>query len=138
MEQQKAAFISWVKEHKKQLIIAGISATAIIGTILAVRNRKELVKLSESLCDLIKKHNGKCNITSATEEILPSAVDTSHFPEIHVTKNTNTVPFEVSSHIRNLSNGRQASAKKIATAVENGYVLEPGQTWVDSYTKGRI
>lgn len=45
-------------------------------------------------------------------------------------------PFDVCDHIRKLPNGWHASAEKIMTAAEYGYNLKPGQTWVDSYTKG--
>ena len=38
-----------------------------------------------------------------------------------------------SKHIRNLSEGQNASAEKIATAEANGFKLEDGQTWVDEY-----
>jgi hypothetical protein len=47
-------------------------------------------------------------------------------------------PFDVSEHLRNLHIGWQASATKIATAAEHGIDLQPGQTWVDSFTKGGI
>jgi len=43
--------------------------------------------------------------------------------------------FDVSKHIRNLHEGWEASATKIATAAEHNYNLQPGQTWVDSFTK---
>lgn len=38
-----------------------------------------------------------------------------------------------SKHIRNLPEGQNASAEKIATAEANGFKLEDGQTWVDEY-----
>ena len=36
MEENQKGFIAWVKAHKKQLIVAGISITAIIGVILGI------------------------------------------------------------------------------------------------------
>ena len=48
------------------------------------------------------------------------------------------VPQEIKSHIRNLPKGWNASAEKLAIAAEKGYLLLPGQTWVDSYTRNRI
>ncbi|MDY4346612.1 hypothetical protein SPD57_09255 [Streptococcus sp. BJSWXB6CM1] len=38
-----------------------------------------------------------------------------------------------SKHIRNLPEGHNASAEKIATAEEHGFSLGEGQTWVDDY-----
>ena len=45
-------------------------------------------------------------------------------------------PHDVSKHIRNLPYGFKASTEKIATAGENGYVLNEGQTWVKNYRTG--
>ena len=42
MEEQKKTCITWVKEHKKELIIAGVSVSAIILTILGLKNQKAL------------------------------------------------------------------------------------------------
>jgi hypothetical protein len=42
----------------------------------------------------------------------------------------------VSEHIRNLPPGCNASQEKIESATDHGYSLEPGQTWVESYTTG--
>lgn len=38
-----------------------------------------------------------------------------------------------SKHIRNLAEGQNASAEKIASAEANGFNLKEGQTWVDEY-----
>lgn len=38
-----------------------------------------------------------------------------------------------SKHIRKLPNGQKASPEKIATAKENGFDLQSGETWVDDY-----
>ena len=49
MEENQKGFIAWVKAHKKQLIIAGISITAIIGVILGIKNKKTLDELWKAL-----------------------------------------------------------------------------------------
>ena len=36
-------------------------------------------------------------------------------------------------HKRKLPDGWKASPEKIATAKENGFDLQPGETWVDDY-----
>ena len=46
-------------------------------------------------------------------------------------------PIDVTEHIRNLPEGWHASEKKIASAAEHGYNLQPGQTWVENYTKNK-
>lgn len=40
---EKHKFVNWVKDHKKQLLIAGISVTAVIGIIIGLKN-KEAIK----------------------------------------------------------------------------------------------
>jgi len=37
--EEKTSILAWIKAHKKELIIAGIGITAIIGVILGIRNR---------------------------------------------------------------------------------------------------
>lgn len=46
-------------------------------------------------------------------------------------------PIDVTEHIRNLPEGWHASEKKIASAAEHGYNLQPGQTWVENYKKNK-
>ena len=35
---EKHKFVDWIKAHKKQLLIAGISVTAMIGIIIGLKN----------------------------------------------------------------------------------------------------
>ena len=39
METERYSFIKWVKVHKKSLLLAGISVTAIIGVIFVLKNK---------------------------------------------------------------------------------------------------
>ena len=55
MEEQKKGFLAWVKKHRKKLIIAGISATALIGIILCMKNRDSIEALWKSLIGAIEK-----------------------------------------------------------------------------------
>lgn len=41
----------------------------------------------------------------------------------------------ISSHIRSLPTGINPSIVKVNTALENGFVLSEGETWVIDYTK---
>jgi hypothetical protein len=57
-------------------------------------------------------------------------------PTVDVSKIINNGnPFPVSLHPRNLSNGRNASAEKIAQAEKIGLRLEKNQTFVNKYEK---
>lgn len=60
--EEKKSFLIWVKEHKKQLIIAGVSVATIVGIIIAIKNRESIIRLWTSLKKTIEK----------TPEIKPS------------------------------------------------------------------
>ena len=145
MEEQKKGFLAWVKKHRKKLIIAGISATALIGIILCMKNRVSIEALWKSLIGAIEKSPTEAPKISQTtiEKIAQSSVtvtDVINPTEIVVTNTTRTFqdPFEVSDHIRNLHEGWRASAKKITEAEAMGIILLPGQTLVDTYMKGGV
>ena len=52
---EKKSFIAWVKEHKPQLLLAGLSVTTIIMTILGIKNKEALSALWDSLKKQIEK-----------------------------------------------------------------------------------
>jgi hypothetical protein len=145
MEEQKKGFLAWVKAHKKELVIAGISLTALIGIILCIKNRDSIDALWKSLSGTIEKSPTETPKISQTtiEKIAQSSVtvtDVINSSEIPVINTTRTFqnPFEVSDHIRNLHEGWRASAKKITKAEAMGIILQPGQTLVNAYTKGGV
>ncbi|WP_018213176.1 hypothetical protein [Desulfitobacterium hafniense] len=145
MEEQKKGFLAWVKAHKKELIIAGISTAVLIGIILGIKNRDSIEALWKSLSRAIEKSPTETLEVSQTtiEKIAQSSVtvtDVIHPTEIPVINVTRTFqnPFEVSDHIRNLHEGWRASAEKIVEAEAMGIILQPGQTLVDAYMKGGV
>lgn len=145
METQKKGFLAWVKAHKKELIIAGISVAALIEIILCIKNRDSIEALWKSLSRAIEKSPGEAPEVSQTtiEKVAQSSVtitDIINPTEIQVINATRTFqnPFEVSDHIRNLHEGWRASAKKITEAEAMKIILQPGQTLVDAYMKGGV
>jgi len=145
MEDQKKGFIDWIKTYKKELIIAGISAAALIGIILCIKNRDSIEALWKSLRRVIEKSSAEVLEVSQTtiEKIAQSSVtatDVIKPTEISVINATRTFqnPFEVSDHIRKLHEGWRASAEKIIEAKAMGIILQQGQTLVDAYTKGSV
>lgn len=145
MEEQKKGLLAWIKAHRKELVIAGISATALVGIILCVKNSDSIGALWKSLISAIKESPTKAPKVSriAIEKIAQSSVtvaDVINPTEISVLKTSRTFqdPFEVSDHIRNLHEGWYASAKKITEAEAMGIILKPGQTLVDGYIKGGV
>lgn len=145
MEEQKKGFLAWVKKHRKELIIAGISATALIGIIICMKNRDSIEALWKSLIGAIEKSPTESPKISQTsiEKIAQSSVtvtdviNPSKIPVIN-SEITYQNSFEVSDHIRNLHEGWRASAKKITEAESMGIILQEGQTLVDAYVKGSV
>lgn len=131
MKEEKQGFIQWVKVHKKELIIAGISAAAIIGVIIGIKKREALFELWQSLQNQMSE-NPSVTFQNKQENFCKTEIIA--FP----VKHSVPTPIEVSEHLRNLPEGWNASAEKILSATEHGYQLNPGQTWVDTYTKNKV
>ena len=145
MEEQKKGFIKWIMAHKKDLLIAGISITAIIAAVLVYRNHESIVALWDTLKKTLQKTAVSelpvATTASKVDLVTPTAVNTVEVviePTEKIVKLLPQGPFEVTDHIRNLPEGWRASAGKIATAAEHGYELLPGQTWVERYVKNEI
>lgn len=132
MEEKKTDFLGWVKQHKKQLILAGISISVVIGIILGAKNKDIL----EELWATLKRRTNndlqpKYQPISLTQTVMPEN-------DALITPRNYTLPQEpvdVCMHIRTLPVGRVHSAKKAAEAEAIGILLQPNQTLVDSYTK---
>lgn len=152
-EQNK--LVKWIKEHKTELILAGISIGTLILVILGFKNRDQLQKLSKQLKCLIQpttikvtkefaaavakpKAEAPAEIVqtlAATTESLADAVQEPEFADA-VCEVIAISPQIVTKHLRNLHEGWNPSPEKIATAAENGFNLIGNQTWVTSYSKG--
>ena len=133
MEEQKKGFIKWIMAHKKDLLIAGISITAIIAAVLVYRNHESIVALWDTLKKTLQKTSVSelpvATTASKVDLVTPTAVNTVEVviePTEKIVKLLPQGPFEVTDHIRNLPEGWRASAGKIATAAEHGYELLPG------------
>ncbi len=48
-------FIAWIKEHKSQLILAGISVTAVLATVLGLKNKDAIAELWNTIKKSIEK-----------------------------------------------------------------------------------
>ena len=82
---EKHKFVNWVKDHKKQLLIAGISVTAVIGIIIGLKNKEAIKELWENLENSLSKTTEKLpeSITivktdpQLIEEVIPVRLYTS-------------------------------------------------------------
>lgn len=141
MEEQKNGFIEWIKTHKKELLIAGVSITAIIAAVLVYQNRESIAALWDTMKKTSVSELPVVTTASKVNLVTPTAVNTVEAviePTEKIVRSLPQGPFEVTDHIRNLPEGWCASAGKIATAAEHGYELLPGQTWVERYVKNEI
>lgn len=133
MENEKKTFVDWIKEHKKELIIAGVSIAAIIAVIVGIKNHNVLEEALASLRKLVEK--APDTIPAAKLVPVKEVLPVKDIVEINIITACR-VPHDVAEHLRNLPEGWKASAQKIATAAEHGYDLKLGQTWVEAYRTG--
>ena len=149
-EQRK--LIRWIKAHKKELIIAGLSIGTLIAVVLGIKNRETITEVWVSLRRALEKPAQKTikvlHETKTTEAVMVSP--TVPITEKATTMSTsllgnavekierrgNTIPYRVSRHIRTLSQGRHPSPEKVEAALKMNIVLQDGQTWVEAYMKG--
>lgn len=132
---ERKSLISWIEEHKNELIIAGVSIGVLVLVVLGIKNRKELQAIWDSLRKVTKQPiiEAAKTANNVTVEVPPES-----FEEIIIAAvpSSDTIPFEVRGHIRTLPTGWHASPAKVAEALENGINLMDGQTLVDTYLKG--
>ena len=57
----KNSFVDWIKSHKKQLILAGISISTLIAIFVGVKNKYSLEKLWNILKEKIENANPYSN-----------------------------------------------------------------------------
>ena len=57
MEDKKQAVVKWIKTHKIQLLIVGISVPTVIALVLGLKNKDTIVKLWGDIQEKIKKAN---------------------------------------------------------------------------------
>ena len=53
--EDKTEFISWIKAHKKQLVLAGVSIATVIAIAVGIKNKSEIIKLRSALQEKIKR-----------------------------------------------------------------------------------
>ena len=124
MEDKQKGGIAWARAHKKQLLLAGVSVTTIIGIVVGLKNKDTIMDLWVSLEKLPVALNIAQAGPLAPKEAIPVRAHTSPKKAFHVRQ-----------HIRRLSGGKHHSAKKAAEAAALGISLLPNQTLVDTYTK---
>jgi len=138
----------FIKKHKTEIIVVAAGIVVVSGTIIIAKNWSAI---TDNFSGAIKPDT-KINygIIKGIEQPAPSLIKNQPraIPEINKALITQTIiqkaPLEitptekiigVSSHLRNLPSGYHASPMKVSTAMNNGFILNQGQTWVDAYSK---
>ena len=128
----KKGLLAWVKSHKTELILAGVSITTIIGVILGLKNKDALAKLWATLSKSITKAPMETAVAASAATVTP-VLETVASTRAYTPP---TEAFDVSRHIRTMAEGWHHSAEKSAEAAALGIELLPNQTLVGPYTKG--
>ena len=55
--ENKKRIMDWIKEHKKQLILIGISIPTLIAIVLGLKNKDAMMELLDNLKDEVEKAN---------------------------------------------------------------------------------
>ena len=126
-------FTTWVKKHKKGILVTGGAIVAIGAGYMVYKNWDSLTvrfKTIKPEPNVINNSSLSVKVEMPVEEVTPK------IPSEVVSKNINNgESFCVREHRRTLSNGRNASAVKLAQAQEHGIILEEHETLVKSYSK---
>jgi len=133
----KCKLFETIQTHKREIIILGISTLGGLGVYLLIRYQsKEVKDLCDALLKLLEKNKGNIEerIADTIIEPLQDASKTG-FDENMMLINICKEPAEVNMYIRNLHEGWKASPEKLASAVEMGIQLLPGQTWVAPFIR---
>ena len=121
--------VKWVKEHRTELVAAGVSISILIGIIICTKDHASLSELIIKIKRLIA--GDSVFDADTTKKMFASGKDFVAIKEVK-----GRVPHSVSEHIRNLPEGHHASAEKAIEALRKGIELMEGQTIVDAYRTG--
>ena len=124
MENKKSKFISWVKKHRVELIVSGISVASLILIILHYNG---------SVDDLFNMIHNKTLNKNINNENLAQVFNLQTITE---SKIKGDIKIPVKEHIRKLPKGCHASPTKIKEAFSKGIDISDGSsTLVRSYTR---
>lgn len=150
LEERKGLF-RWIREHKKQLITAGVSIATLLAAIWAIKHRSQLKALWDELKALIQAPAQELahklpELTKKTAIVVPA--DAEAIVEIALEVPPSPIPdasevisrseLVIQEHLRTLPEGWHPSPEKVAEAQTKGITLLENQTLVDTYRKGVV
>ena len=129
MKEKKRKAIEWIKTHKTELLVAGISIGTIIVLILKMKNCDMIEEKVRELNKIVKNMQGVPKLVRETD-------NTEKIGKSMIKENMLRAPHEVRMHPRNLPTGYKPSSAKLEAATKYGLELLPGQTFVEAYHTG--
>lgn len=132
MDENRQDLWRWIREHKVQLLLAGISVVAVSAAIFRIKDQETFEGVWKKLKENVSFKRRIISETDAVPEasIVPFKVENEFRGYTRP-----CFPVSVHQHVRNLPDGRYHSVEKAMEAEALGIYLLPGQTLVDSYTK---
>lgn len=121
-QEEQKTLIQWIREHKKEIAIAGISITALVGLGLGIKNKEAMEVFWNALKNNDPKIPIKTEAPRITEQV--SSIESVVIPMHREYKE----PFDVSYHIRKLHEGWKASPEKLAKSHKMRLQLEQPHT----------
>jgi len=126
MEEKKGNGFAWIREHKKELIITGISVGATIALYFGLKNSTLMERKFEVLKNVVSDETEKLHF-----------VDMDNINVVEEVKKAITrAPHEVRMHPRKLPGEQKPSSEVLAYAKEIDFPLAQGQTLVKAYHTG--
>lgn len=121
----------WISDHAVELLVGCIAFAGLC--ILIYLERDALGKL------ILRKKTVKLSIPNSSVPNELTLFDVSQAAGKTLETSPSAISAieetEVRGFVRNLHNGWVHSPEKAAEALEYGITLEPGQTWVNSFTR---
>lgn len=130
--QEKKYVKSWIKAHKKELVVAGITITGLLLLVVGIENKEELTKL---FCIIEDRINVGKNNTSVMQI---NAEKTSNIVSIEPYLNNTRAPHYVEGHPMKLAAGKKISEEMLEFVKENNIELPPNYTFRRSYETGAV
>ena len=130
-EEKKMSIKQWLSDHAVELIVGCIAFAGLC--ILVYLERDALGNL------ILRRKTVKLPIPKGSVPNELTLFDASQVAEKALETSPSAISAieetEVRGFVRNLHNGWVHSPEKAAEALEYGITLEPGQTWVNSFTR---
>ena len=112
---------TWVKTHKKELLIAGGVIVTAVGTVLLIDNMDAVKELVPEMQKKALSRVPAATIQNKTTDLAKTELITKII--------------DVREHFRTLPQGHHPSVGKIAEAVKSGIELAENQTIVSAYSR---